>query len=65
MSSHEFYATLSEEEKVKISIGRDTHRYFKRKRLGDIISLHGRVNSVEEKESLPSFIHLLTGIVYN
>jgi dual specificity protein kinase YAK1 len=65
MSSNDYYTSLSEEEKEKISIGKSTHRYFKRKLLGDIISLHARVNTAEDKDNLPLFIHLLTGVFFD
>jgi len=65
MSSNEYYATLSDEDKEKITMGKSTHRYFKRKHLGDIISFHGCVNSPEDKDNLPLFIHLLTGMTFD
>jgi hypothetical protein len=57
----EFCASFGEDERKKMSVGKGTHRYFKRKILEDIISFHGCVQSSDEKVSLPSFIHLLKG----
>lgn len=38
-----------------------TNRYFKRKKLADIIMLHGQSNSSEDRESLGLFAHFLMG----
>lgn len=40
-----------------------TNRYFKKKKLADIIMLHGHVSSQEDKEELASFVHFLLGIL--
>lgn len=39
------------------------NRYFKRKKLADIIMLHGKATTVEEKEHLTLFVHFLLGIL--
>lgn len=38
-----------------------TNRYFKRKKLADIIMLHGQTTSNEDRESLGLFAHFLMG----
>lgn len=38
-----------------------TNRYFKRKKLVDIVMLHGQCNSSEEREGLGLFAHFLMG----
>jgi hypothetical protein len=39
------------------------NRYFKRKKLSDIIMLHGKATTNEEKETLGLLVHFLLGIL--
>jgi serine/threonine protein kinase len=40
-----------------------TNRYFKRTKLADIIMLHGKVTSKEDRDQLELFVHFLLGIL--
>lgn len=42
-----------------------TNRYFKRKKLADIIMLHGNCTSSEERETVGLFAHFLMGKLLN
>jgi hypothetical protein len=62
----EFIKSISKEEKKRCGgqsrlEQQPTNRYFKKKILGDIVSLHGNCSSAAEKESLTLFIHFLKG----
>ena len=59
---HEYIEHLSEKEKGKHEkLDQQPNRYFKRKRLADIVSLHGQHYNNEDKELLCVFIHFLKG----
>ncbi len=62
----EFIKNLSEEEKKRCG-GQSkleqpsANRYFKKKRLEDIVMLHGNCSTAAERESLLLFVHFLKG----
>ena len=64
----EFISSLTEEEKqskggvAKLEQQQPTSRYFKCKKLADIIMLHGRSATAEDTETLGLFVHFLTGM---
>lgn len=67
-TQQEYVSSLSPSEiKKKGGLGKlekqSGNRYFKRKRLVDILMLHAMSISVEDKELLPSFIHFLYGLL--
>lgn len=65
---HEYINTLTEEEKqskgglAKLE-QQPTNRYFKKKRLEDIVMHHGVCNTKKEKEQLGLFVHFLKGVL--
>jgi hypothetical protein len=67
-SRQEYINTLTEEEKQsKGGIAKleqqPTNRYFKKKRLEDIVMHHGVCNTKKEKEQLGLFVHFLKGVL--
>jgi len=67
-SRQEYINSLTEEEKqskgglAKLE-QQPTNRYFKKKRLEDIVMHHGVCNSKKEKEQLGLFVHFLKGVL--
>ncbi|KAL7477053.1 hypothetical protein ACHAW6_002870, partial [Cyclotella cf. meneghiniana] len=67
-SRHEYINSLTEEEKqskgglAKLE-QQPTNRYFKKKRLEDIVMHHGVCNTKKEREQLGLFVHFLKGIL--
>lgn len=65
---HEYISTLTEDEKqskgglAKLE-QQPTNRYFKKKRLEDIVMHHGVCNTKKEKEQLGLFVHFLKGVL--
>lgn len=69
-SYHDYLKGLSNEEKSSKNLKFDnssntTNRYFKRKKLADIVHLHGQycTNDEEDKKFLKLFVHFLKGIL--
>jgi len=62
----EFSLTLPEKQRAEYLQAQNTNRYFKRKKIEDIVMLHGRGSSKKSRGELISlkwFIHLLKGML--